>query len=475
MNKTKIVCTIGPATWDTEVLKDLISNGMRVARINASFADGPEIERVTTLIRSVSNEVAVLLDLMGHKIRINDIGDTPIEVKAGEKIILSTDPNYDGIVVSYENLHLDISTGERILIDDGKVRLRVLEIRGKEIECEVENNSLIKRKKTVNVPGVHLSFEPLTEKDKSDIQSGLKADVDFIAGSFIRDEEDVKAIRSWIPNGNDTKIIAKIEDPIGVMHFDEILRSVDGIMVARGDLGVEVEYAKVPVLQKEFIKKCNEVGKPVIVATHMLESMTESPAPTRAEVSDVANAIYDGADAVMLSAETSTGKYPKDAVRVIKNVSEEIESRVQLANYSFDEGNVLFYNNRAEDDLFLRSAIAITKAQLPLSMSLEIKSILVLTKRGFSARLLSRLKLPQTIYAFVSSEKLARQLNLSRGVKAVYIKDLDINSREQAIARLIQEAKDRGIVETGDLVSLVIGSQVFGQNSASILELEKIS
>lgn len=471
--KTKIICTIGPATWEPDTLKEIINAGMNMARINASFADAQEIERVTKLIRSVSDDVAILLDLKGHKIRISDIGE-PIQVQAGEDIVISTDQRFEGIVVSYGNLHNDIKPGEKILIDDGKVRLEVKEIKGTEIICTVQNTSIIKRLKTVNTPGVKLSFEPLTEKDKIDIETAVNCDVDYIAGSFVRDLNDVHAIKERIPEEKNIKLIAKIEDPLGVEHFDEILSNVDGIMVARGDLGVEVPYAKVPLLQKEFIYKCNEVAKPVIVATHMLESMVQSPAPTRAEVSDVANAIYDGTDCVMLSAETSTGEYPVDAVNVLANVAKEVEPSIDVQMYDEDEQDILSFNGRSVDDFHLQSAMAVTKAQVALSRNINLSSIIVLSKRGFTARLLSRLKLQQPIYAFVPDKKVERQLNLSWGVKAFCV-NIDFYDREEALRGMIKLAKSKGLVQEGELVSLVIGSQVFQGNRSSILELEKVT
>jgi len=471
--KTKVVCTIGPATWEPEVLKKLIAQGMTVARINASFADANEIKRVTQLIRSISNEVAVLLDLKGHKIRISDFGD-PIELTAGQELILDTDPDSEHITVSYKNLHKDMKVGGSILIDDGKIKLVVQKIEGTKLICKVLNRATLKRLKTVNVPGTYLSFDPLTAKDKEDIQAGIEANVDLIAGSFVRDYADVKAIQDRIAD-TDIQIIAKIEDPLGVKNFDEILENVYGIMVARGDLGVEIPYAQVPVLQKEFIRKCNEVGKPVIVATHMLESMTASPSPTRAETSDVANAIFDGTDAIMLSAETSTGSYPVEAVETMCNIGYFVEPMMSNKGLPKEpELSKLQAYNKAYINDMAPSAVAISKGTAEVSESLPIKAIIMVSSGGFTARMLSRHKISQPIYAFVSNERVARKLALVRGVYAYPIKELS-NDRDTAFKQIIDKAKEDKLVSKGDLVAITIGAQAFSDTQASLLELQKIA
>lgn len=467
--KTKIVCTIGPSSWDPNVLKEMIEFGMTVARINASFADAEEIKRVTKLIRSLSDKVAVMLDLKGHKIRISDFGE-PRELKAGEELILDTNPQSKHISVSYENLHKDISPGAKILIDDGKIHLEVVKIVGTQIITKVLNSGLLKRLKTVNVPGTYLKFDPLTEKDKVDIQAGIEAGVDFIAGSFIRDVRDVNAIKERIA-GTNIEIIAKIEDPLGVKNFDSILQNVYGIMIARGDLGVELPYEEIPFLQKEFIKKCKEVGKPVIVATHMLESMTTSPSATRAEVNDVANAIFDGADAIMTSAETSTGKYPIEAIRVMHKVASFIESKTNAIEYSSDASLIKIHNHKNNDVADM--AIAIAHATAEACRSMSISSVIVFSKTGFTSRVLSRWNIKQPIYTFTLTEEWARKLSLSRGIYATAIPSLS-NNRDLAIQQVLEHAKNIGIIKPNQLIAIVIGSQVFSGVNASTLELQKV-
>jgi pyruvate kinase len=468
--KTKIICTIGPSTWDPNVLKELINHGMTVARINASFADADEIKRVTKLIRSLSDKVAVMLDLKGHKIRISDFGD-PREVRAGDELILDTNPHTEHIGVSYENLHKDISVGAKILIDDGKIHLTVTKVEGTKIYTKVLNSGLLKRLKTLNVPGTYLSFDPLTEKDKQDIQAGIEAGVDFIAGSFVRDVNDVNAIKERII-GTNIEIIAKIEDPLGVKNFDSILQNVYGIMIARGDLGVELPYEEIPLLQKEFIKKCRSVGKPVIVATHMLESMTANPAPTRAEVNDVANAIFDGADAIMTSAETSTGQYPIEAVRIMQKVASFIELHTKYEEYQTTNDKISFYNQKNFDDA--DRAITIAKAGAQACETMNIQSVIVFSKTGFTARILRQFNIKQPIYAFTLSEDWARKLALSKGIYAYTIPSLSQN-RDEAIQQVINHAKSIGIIKSGDLIAIAIGSQIFAGVNTSTLDLLRVA
>jgi pyruvate kinase len=292
----------------------------------------------------------------------------------------------------------------------------------------------------------------------------------MIAGSFVRDKADVDAIKERI-EGTDIEIIAKIEDPLGVKNFDEILENVHGIMVARGDLGVEVPYQQVPVLQKEFIRKCNAVGKPVIVATHMLESMTASPAPTRAEVSDVANAIADGTDAIMLSAETSTGQYPVEAVNTMASIGLYMEPMAKVKTYENDLAQIREYNKKNDDDL-AASAVAIAKAAAEACQNLPVKAVIVLSQGG--ARMLSRHMIEQPIYAFVPSERVARKLGFTRGVYATAF-DYSGEDRDYVVKAIISEAIKDKIIEEGDLVAIVIGAQVFSGTEASMLELHKVA
>lgn len=469
--KTKIVCTIGPSTWDPEIIKKLVKLGMRVARINASFADADEIIRVTNLIRSITNDVAIMLDLKGHKLRISDFPN-PIEVKEGDLFILDTQPNNEHVYINYDKLHEDLPIGSKILIDDGKIQLKVTDIKNTKIYTTVLNNGIIKRLKTVNIPGVYLNFDPLTEKDKKDIDAGIKVGVDFIAGSFIRDINDVNAIKDKIKNTN-IQIIAKIEDPLGVKNFDEILQNVYGIMIARGDLGVEIPYEEVPILQKEFITKCKNIGKPVIVATHMLESMTTNPRPTRAEVNDVANAIFDGADAIMTSAETSTGQYPVEAVEVMHNVALKIENYVSENTNIQNNLNLIKLANPQNDADAISRALSVAKSSIDCYKTIEASSILVFTKTGLTARLISRYNPKVPIYAFTPNLNVFKNLLLSKGIYPYHCENLPTN-RDDAIKYIINLAKNNKIVSIGDRIVIVIGSYMFNQINTTVLELQTI-
>lgn len=321
--KIDIICTIGPASWSDEMIIKMIHAGMSVARINASFADHTEIKRIMNLVKSVNPDVEVMLDLMGNKIRIAKLQESK-EIKNGEIVIIECDPlndDQDKLHITYENLYTDIKLDAPILIEDGRIRLKVTKIEGTHIYTEVIIGGLVKNGKTLNVPGTNLTFDTLTTKDTADLKVGIEINVDKIAVSFVRNALDIEHVKSFL-NGRDIKIISKIENPQGVENFDEILNISEGIMVARGDLGVEMPLESIPILQKQFIKKANAHNKYIIVATEMISSMVENATPTRAEVSDIANAVMDGANALMLSAESSVGKYPVESIEYMKKIIE---------------------------------------------------------------------------------------------------------------------------------------------------------
>ncbi|MEW9033825.1 MAG: pyruvate kinase, partial [Planifilum fimeticola] len=334
MRKTKIVCTIGPASEELSVLKRLMEAGMNVARLNFSHGSHEEharrIERIRRAAEETGKTVAILLDTKGPEIRTGDLRDGEVELKEGETFILTAEPvegDASRVSVSYAGLPEDVHPGSTILIDDGLIKLTVVEVRGKEIVCRVVNSGLLKNRKGVNVPGVRIQLPGITSKDAEDILFGLERGIDFIAASFVRKKEDVLEIRKLLEDrGADIPIIAKIENQEGLDNLDSILEVADGLMVARGDLGVEIPAEEVPLVQKRMIRKCNLLGKPVITATQMLDSMQRNPRPTRAEASDVANAILDGTDAIMLSGETAAGKYPVEAVETMARIASRAES-----------------------------------------------------------------------------------------------------------------------------------------------------
>lgn len=443
--KTKIVATIGPSSWDRNILEEMINNGMDVARINASFADSDELIRVSQLIRDISPKVAVMIDTEGNKIRINGF-EGEIELTKGQILALSGDLSAPNCLhVNYPSLHKDIVRGTHILIDDGKIRVEVKEIQNTTVITEVEQGGILKRAKTVNIPEAHLYFPSLSEKDKADIVFAVKNNFDFISASFIRSKEDLLTIRELM-KGSKTKLIAKIENEEGIEHIDQIIEEADGIMIARGDLGVEIPIEKVPVLQKKIIYKCRLKGKPVIVATQMLESMKDSLTPTRAEVSDIANAVMDGTDAVMLSAETSVGKYPAESVAMMNKIAKEAESILQPQK--------VFGHTDASDE-----TDEVCRNLFELTEKLQLKGIIVLCKTGRTVASLSRHRLNVPIWAVSSDPSLIRQMNLFRGVKSFYARSFS-RDRDECTQRSVETVYSYGELELDDKIAIISGSSI---------------
>ena len=340
LRKTRIVCTIGPASESEEMLTKLVNAGMNVARINFSHGgyeeNATKIETIKKVRAKLNKPIALMLDTKGPEIRTGkqESGDVKVKIEEGTKFTFLYDDvigNETKTSISYKGLSEDVKVGSTILVDDGAIEFRVEEIVGKDVVCTALNTGMLGSRKTVNVPGLKLNLPALSQKDIDDIKNGIKAGFDCIAASFVRRKSDVEAIRNLLKEngGEHIKIISKIESQEGIDNFDEILEASDGIMVARGDMAVEVPFEKVPLIQKYFIKKCNEIGKPVITATQMLESMTTNPRPTRAEVSDVANAVYDRTGAIMLSGECAMGKYPVQCVETMVKISKAIENSVK--------------------------------------------------------------------------------------------------------------------------------------------------
>ncbi len=460
---TKIVCTIGPATWDEKVLEKLIINGMNLARINASFADAEELGYVADRIRKLSSETAILLDLMGHKIRVTGFEDERL-LKKGEELILipeskDTKAMANTIQTTYPNLAKYVRPKNKILIDDGNIVLVVKHVKALEVHCIVEEGNILKKRKTVNVPNVHLDFPELTEKDRKDIKYGIESNVDYIAGSFIRNKEDVLAIKKVMGN-SDTKLIAKIEDWEGVEKFDEILELVDGIMIARGDMGVELPLEKVPLIQKTMIQKCRNAGKLSIVATQMLESMRDNHRPTRAEVSDVANAVIDGTDSVMLSAETSTGKFPVQSVQTMITIANEVEPVVKCSpvigrTRASEETDVLCQTVNQYVDI------------------LKLKGVIVISRSGKTIESLSRHRLRVPIWNITTDMKKLRQYNVFRGVRGIKIEQFD-GDRDTQISNCIERVYEEGLLKLNDRVAIISGSSIRNKGTNSILEITTI-
>lgn len=460
----KIVCTIGPSSWDEKTLKELADAGMDVARINASFADFEELERVASLIRRVAPGVTILLDTMGHKIRVTGF-EEDIKVEDGESIVLMPDTGdkllKGYIATTYPELYKYVTKDVHILIDDGNVILTVEEVKEKEVHCKVIAGGIIKRRKTVNVPNVHLDFPGLTEKDKKDIKNGIESNlIDIISASFVRTKEDALLFREAMGETH-VKMFAKLEDWEGVKNFDEILDVVDGIMVARGDMGVELPLEEVPILQKEMVQKCRNQGKPVIVATQMLESMRENLRPTRAEVTDVANAVLDGTDMVMLSAETSTGKYPVQAVKMMNTIITRTQSINKTSIITTPSSATI------ETDVITRNVAR-------MSEELHLKGVIVLSKTGKTVASLARHRLSIPIWAMTNNPLLIRQFTLYYGVSGHHINNFS-GHRDDLIKQVVGAVYSHGELELTDKIAIISGSSVHNRTSNSILEIVTVS
>jgi pyruvate kinase len=461
--KTKIIATIGPSSWDRNILEDMINEGMDVARINASFADFDELRRVSQSIRELSPRVGIMLDTMGHKIRVTGLSNE-LKLEEGNtlKVIPAKEDNGVGqleegyIAITYPTLHKDITRGAQILLDDGMLSLEVLDIKGEEILCKVVQGGILKPKKTVNIPNTHLQFPSLSKKDKEDIRFAVENGFDFISASFIRDIHDIASVRK-IMGKSSTKLIAKIEDREGVNNFDQILPLVDGVMIARGDMGVELPLEEVPVIQKQMIFKCRSVGKPVIVATQMLESMRESIRPTRAEVSDVANAVMDGCDALMLSAETSTGKNPVAAVKTMNKIALEVEDVLRPQRVGG------YTQVTIETDELCNSVFDLVN-------NLYLKGVIILSQSGKTSQSLARHRLRIPIWEIGNDITRIRQNSLLRGVKGFYITDYP-KDRDEVIQKSVELIYSYGELDLNDKIAIISGSSIKNRSSNSILEI----
>jgi len=461
--KTKIIATIGPATWDDTILKKMINNGMRVARVNASFADYNEFLRVTTQIRALSSDVSLLLDTMGHKIRVTGFKDS-MQVKKGDQVCLTYQngkhhKNYQTIEVTYHNIVKDMTRNATILIDDGNIILKVNDIEQDFLICDVVKGGEVLYRKTVTIPNVHLSFPTMTPKDREDIKTAIELKYEYVSASFVRDVEDAKAFRKELGDSG-IKLIAKIENYEGIINFEKILDEVDGIMIARGDLGVELPIEYVPYLQKKMIRKCREKGKIVIVATQMLETMKENDKPTRAEVSDIANAIYDGTDAIMLSAETSTGKYPILAVDMMRKVAQITEPDV--------EPDIMYSDTESADET---DTICIQTAEMTKIQ--ELKGIVVVTKSGKTIRSLVRHRLKPNIWCITHDPFLAKQQHINRGVTPIYMPEIS-DDRDLLIHDIIKQIYALGELQLKDKVAIIFGSTIKGKSINDILEIVQV-
>lgn len=456
MRKTKIICTIGPSSERKDVLRELILAGMNVARLNFSHGTHEEHEKRIIAIREVEKElranVAIMLDTKGPEIRIGTFKNGKVYLKKGQKFTLKTYPcegDETGVYVDLKQISEILTKGDRVLIADGLIELFVDEIKGEEIICIVNNEGELGSKKGVNLPGKILPLPSVTEKDKEDIIFGIKMGVDFIAASFVRKAQDVIAIRKILEEngGQDIQIIAKIENQEGVNNIDEIIKVADAIMVARGDLGVEIPVEEVPIVQKKIIEKCNKAGKPVITATQMLDSMIRNPRPTRAETTDVANAILDGTDAIMLSGETAAGDFPVEAALMMAKIAEKVEESIKVDEVTSGRQRII----KTVTD-------AISHATYTIARDLCAAAIITSTKSGYTARMVAKFRPQAPIIAVTPKEKVLKTLQIVWGVYPIKINE--VISTDEMFREAISGALSSGIIKKGDLVVITAGVPV---------------
>jgi pyruvate kinase len=470
MRKTKIICTIGPASEDKEKLVQLVHNGMNVARLNFSHGEYAEHKKRIDNIRQVAVEtdtaIAIMLDTKGPEIRTGKLQNKKVILEAGQRFVLTTRPvpgDENEVEVSHPQLPFEVKQGTYILLSDGLINLMVQETTATDIICQVINGGELGEKKGVNVPGVRINMPFLSEKDIADINFGIDEELDFIAASFVRNAQDVLEIRR-ILEGREAHIdiIAKIESQGGVDNLDDIIKVADGVMVARGDLGVEIPAEEVPLVQKKIIEKCNLSGKVVIIATQMLDSMINNPRPTRAEVSDVANAIFDGADAIMLSGETAAGKYPVESVEIMARIAKRTEEVLPYQE--------ILRRKRLQSVSSVTDAISY--ATCATAASLGISSIITATSIGTTARMVSKYRPEADIIAVTPDRKVMNKLVMVWGVHPVYIQEIKGTDElfEEALARCLEI----GYIHKGDLVVLTAGSPSGISGSTNLLKVHVV-
>ena len=474
--KTKIICTLGPSTDKGDVLRQLILEGMNVARFNFSHGSyeeqGARLKKLRDLREELNRPVAALLDTKGPEIRLRDFEEGKVELKKGQTFTLTTEEisgNVNRVSITYKNLPNDVKVGTRILIDDGLIGMEVVSItpvEGKEeemdINCRVLNDGFVSNKKGVNVPNVDLSMPYISEKDYNDIVFGVENDYDFIAASFVRTADDVLAIRRILKEkgGEDIKVIAKIENMQGVNNIDDIIRVSDGVMVARGDMGVEIPLEDVPVIQKMIIKKCYESGKVVITATQMLDSMMKNPRPTRAESTDVANAIYDGTSAIMLSGETAAGAYPVEALKTMVRIAMRTEQDI---NYWY---RFHVRQNPSNPDV----TNAISHATCTMSEDLNAAAIITVTKSGHTARNVSKYRPATPIVCGCITEKVYRQMGLCWGIVPILLEEKD--NADELFDYAVDATEKAGLISKGDVVIITAGVPLGISGTTNLIKVQ---
>lgn len=458
VRRTKIVATIGPSCDSEEMLRKLILSGMNVARVNFSHGDVKThvttIQRIQQVSRELNRPVAILQDLCGPKMRTRSMQNDGVNLAEGAQTIITTDDivgDEKRFATTYTGLPGDVTKGDRILLDDGKMELRVDNVKGWDVHCTVVRGGLLKSKKGMNLPNVRLSTPSVTEKDLADLRAGLDAKVDFVALSFVREPEDVLRVKQLINKvGSDVKVIAKIEKPEAVAKIEEVIQAADGIMIARGDLGVEMPPEEIPVLQKRIISICNHLDRPVIVATQMLESMVSNLTPNRAEVSDIANAILDGTDAVMLSAETATGRFPAEAILMMDRIA------IQAEQFLLGNLNTIAKSANAPNRLL----DAIGRAAFRIVDDLDLRLLITSSSTGETALFLSKSRTRAMILGATNSEAAWRRMSLYWGVvPALCVKEAGI-PKDEFMAAASKEARRLGLANADDQIAVVTGTPI---------------
>lgn len=471
MKKTKIVCTIGPSSSSYDVLKELVNEGMNVARLNFSHGTHQEhkkrIDTIKKLREDIDEPIAIMLDTKGPEIRIQTFKSGTVRIEQGQNFTLTTE-DIEGdetkVSVTYKDITKDLKKNDRVLIDDGLVEFKVVSVDEKNVYMKAINDGELSDRKGVNLPSVKVNLPTLTEKDKDDLIFGIENDVDFIAASFIRNADDVLNIRKVLESngGSNIKIISKIENIEGVQNIDSIIDHSDGIMIARGDMGVELDEEDIPLVQKEIIRKCNIKGKFVITATQMLDSMIRNPRPTRAEVTDVANAILDGSSAIMLSGETAAGKYPLKATEMMRKIAIKIEDSLDY--------KVLVESTNDEHEINITNSIA--KATREAALDLNAKLIIAATSSGLTARNISKFKPKSLIIAATSDEKVRRQLAIEWGVYPIRAKLA--SNIDELFNSSINKLKNMNFVKEGELVILTAGVPLGKTGSTNIMMVKTV-
>ena len=472
LRKTKIVCTMGPASLKENIVEQMFKNGMNIARFNFSHGTHENHREGIELVRRVRDRLklpaAILLDTKGPEIRIGEFCDKQITLEKGDLFTFTTEDilgDEKRVSITYKKLPSELNVGVKILLDDGRLDLEVVEIRGNDIICKVITGGTLSSRKGINIPNVHLNMPYISEQDEKDLRFGIEMDVDFVAASFVRSRNDVIELRKLLNyyGGHSIKIIAKIENTEGVENFDEILANCDGIMVARGDMGVEIEFEKLPGLQKKFIRKCYGAGKMVITATQMLETMIHSKTPTRAEITDVANAVFDGTSAVMLSGETAMGDHPAHVVKVMAKITAQAEKDAA-------EMNIYKGVPYAPDVSDLTNAIC--DAACTTARDIKAKAIIAVTKSGTTARSVSKFRPNEAIVAATPDIKTFHQLALSWGVIPVLA--LNQDDTDSLFLHAIDCARQLDIVSVGDKVVITAGVPLKLSGTTNLLKVQVV-